>query len=104
VVFFVINKRRRGYYKVDFQLICENPSEMHYGEITEKHTNLLERSINKNPEYWLWSHNRWKRHIPENLEELRLVLKEKFEKRFPITLPKKDPNSENPTSNQFAKF
>jgi len=104
VVFFVINKRRRGYYKVDFQLICENPSEMHYGEITEKHTNLLERSINKNPEYWLWSHNRWKRHIPENLEELRAELKEKFETRFPISTPKENPNSENPTSNQFAKF
>ena len=104
VVYFVINKRRRGYYKVDFQLICTSPSEMSYGEITEKHTKLLERSINKKPEYWLWSHNRWKRNVPENLEELRKEQQEKFEKRFPTTLLKKDPNSENPTSNQFAKF
>ena len=104
VVYFVINKRRRGYYKVDFQLICASPSEMSYGEITEKHTKLLERSINKTPEYWLWSHNRWKRNVPENLEELRKEQKEKFEKRFPTTLLKKDSNSENPTSNQFAKF
>jgi len=104
VVYFVINKRRRGYYKVDFQLICENPQEMAYGEITEKHTKLLERSINKRPEFWLWSHNRWKRHVPENLEVLRKEQKEKFESRFPTSKKSNDPNSENPTSNQFAKF
>ena len=105
VVFFIINKRKRGYYKVDFQLICENASDMYYGEITEKHTKLLEKSINKHPEFWLWSHNRWKRHIPENLEQLRLEQQEKFEKRFPNAKKKeKIVNSENPTSTLYAKF
>ncbi len=104
VVYFVINKRRRGYYKVDFKLICKNPREMNYGEITETHAKLLERSINKHPEYWLWSHNRWKRSIPENVEELRSEQKEKFEKRFPRIVLTKNTNSENPTSDQFAKF
>lgn len=110
VVFFVINKRKRGYYKVDFQLISENVQEMSYGEITEKHTKLLERSINLRPEYWLWSHNRWKRSIPENLETLKLELQEKFEKRFPAVKkkvsesPKENISSENPRLARYAKF
>jgi KDO2-lipid IV(A) lauroyltransferase len=104
VVYFVINKRRRGYYKVDFQLICDNPKDMAYGEITEKHTKLLEKSINKHPEFWLWSHNRWKRTIPDNLEELREEQKANFEKRFPNSTKNSDSNLENPTSNRFAKF
>ena len=109
VVYFVINKRKRGYYKVDFQLICENASDMSYGEITEKHTKLLELAINKHPEYWLWSHNRWKRHIPENLEALKIEQHEKFEHRFPdakkkIKLNSKGVNLESPMSARYAKF
>lgn len=109
VVYFVINKRKRGYYKVDFQLICENAIDMSYGEITEKHTKALEKSINKSPEYWLWSHNRWKRHIPENLAEIKIEQQTKFEKRFPNAKKKVKPestmiNSENPMSSRYAKF
>jgi Kdo2-lipid IVA lauroyltransferase/acyltransferase len=110
VVYFVINKRKRGYYKVDFQLICESASDMYYGEITEKHTKLLERAINKHPEFWLWSHNRWKRHVPEDLEALRAEQQAKFEKRFPdakkkvSTDTKTVTNSESPKSIQYAKF
>ena len=29
--------------------------------ITEKYAKLLEKTIQKQPEKWLWSHNRWKR-------------------------------------------
>lgn len=109
VVYFVINKRKRGYYKVDFQLVCENANDMSYGEITEKHTKLLENSINKHPEFWLWSHNRWKRQIPPNIEELRVEQRTKFERRFPntkkeVTTKEFEINSENPTLNRYAKF
>lgn len=29
--------------------------------LTEKYYRLLENSIKRAPEFWLWSHNRWKR-------------------------------------------
>ena len=29
-------------------------------EITEKLNEILEKMIIKNPEQWIWSHNRWK--------------------------------------------
>lgn len=60
VVFGRINKLKRGYYNFEFIEVIENPQEREHGEITEHVTHLLERDINCNPEYWLWSHKRWK--------------------------------------------
>ena len=31
-----------------------------WNEITEAHTKLLEKEIISKPQYWLWSHKRWK--------------------------------------------
>jgi KDO2-lipid IV(A) lauroyltransferase len=42
----------------------EFPKETKYGEITEKHTQILEQDIIKKPEFWLWSHKRWKHKKP----------------------------------------
>ena len=70
VVFFNIYKVKRGYYEVEAQLICENAEETEYGYITEMHTKLLEDIVRKQPEYWLWSHKRWKHSKPEEEEVL----------------------------------
>lgn len=82
VVFFVIKKIKRGYYEIEFELICENPSSQNWGEITEKHCKLLEQEINNKPEFWVWSHKRWKRSVPENLEALKTEQKHKFDEKF----------------------
>ena len=60
VVFFKISKIRRGKYRVDLELICEDPSGMDPYEITEAHVRILEKQIIDKPEFWLWSHRRWK--------------------------------------------
>jgi len=67
VVFFNIYKVKRGYYEVDCVLICEAAREAEYGYITEMHTKLLESVIRKQPEFWLWSHKRWKHSRPEDV-------------------------------------
>lgn len=82
VVFFHMKKVKRGHYSIHLDLITETPRELPYGTITEKHTSLLEDVICKQPEYWLWSHKRWKRELPENPEELRRKQQEGFEKKF----------------------
>ena len=43
------------------EILDENPANSIKGEITELHTRYLEKVINENPQYWLWSHKRWKR-------------------------------------------
>jgi len=57
-------KIRRGYYEVEYFLVTENPKETAKFEITEKCTRILENIIREKPEYWLWSHKRWKHKKP----------------------------------------
>ena len=61
VCFFRFEKIKRGYYQLEIVPITENPAFTKPYEITEAHVRLLEEDIKKNPEYWLWSHRRWKR-------------------------------------------
>ncbi len=60
VIFTTIRKKKRGVYEVEYSLITDKPKDEKYGEITTKFTNKLEEDIINRPEYWLWSHKRWK--------------------------------------------
>jgi KDO2-lipid IV(A) lauroyltransferase len=82
VVYFTIQKKKRGIYSLRYELITNNPSELSWGEITKKHTEHLEASILKKPQFWLWSHKRWKRHVPDDLENLKQQQKDAFTRRF----------------------
>lgn len=55
-----ISRIKRGYYHCEFNLISLEPTKMQEFEITEKYMQLLEKRIQSNPQYWLWSHKRWK--------------------------------------------
>ncbi|WP_367388363.1 lysophospholipid acyltransferase family protein [Lewinella sp. LCG006] len=61
VVFGDIQKVKRGYYTMTFSLISDKPLEEEHGAITIKHTRKLEEVIRAAPQYWLWTHKRWKR-------------------------------------------
>ncbi|MBL4592876.1 MAG: lysophospholipid acyltransferase family protein [Flavobacteriales bacterium] len=60
VIFCTINKVKRGYYQGVLSLIEATPEETLYGEITESNTKALEKDIIENPQFWLWTHRRWK--------------------------------------------
>ncbi len=60
-VFWVsVRKIQRGHYRARFELITDTPQATNKGEITKKYTNLLQTQILEHPEYWLWTHRRWK--------------------------------------------
>lgn len=82
VVNATIHKVKKGYYELELQLITDQPQEEPYGHITETYVRQLEKTIQDNPEYWLWSHKRWKKGVPENLEELKTAHKQRFLDRF----------------------
>ena len=67
VIYFSINKIKRGYYECLIKHLVEVPDQTSEFEITNIHTQQLENIIRKNPEYWLWSHKRWK-FSPDNLK------------------------------------
>jgi KDO2-lipid IV(A) lauroyltransferase len=60
VVFLKNRKVRRGRYETEVELVCENPGELEPYEITNRHVKILEEMIRESPEFWLWSHRRWK--------------------------------------------
>jgi KDO2-lipid IV(A) lauroyltransferase len=82
VVFFATRKVKRGHYEMELTLLADAPKTANWGEITEGHTRALEAEIRDNPEQWLWSHRRWKREVPENLEKLKTEQNEKFNARY----------------------
>ncbi len=68
VVFMYVTKVKRGYYEMEAKLLEKNPTQTHAGEITEKHTRWLEQMIQETPQYWLWTHKRWKRKMKDGDE------------------------------------
>ena len=60
VVFLKQRKVSRGHYEVEVEVISENPKSMKEFDLTEAHVRVLEKQIREQPEYWLWSHRRWK--------------------------------------------
>jgi KDO2-lipid IV(A) lauroyltransferase len=65
VVFMDIQKVRRGYYEVEFTKLFDDASQTEEFEVTKTHVKFLEKIIRKRPEFWLWSHKRWKHTRPE---------------------------------------
>ncbi|MDR3047598.1 MAG: lysophospholipid acyltransferase family protein, partial [Bacteroidales bacterium] len=63
VIYYQVIKIKKGYYQIDCQLITESPNVIEIGTITKQYLQLLEGTILNQPEYWLWSHNRWKRKV-----------------------------------------
>jgi Kdo2-lipid IVA lauroyltransferase/acyltransferase len=60
VLYGSLERVKRATYIFHAQLICEDASKTNPGEITETHLQLLEKDIHEAPEYWLWTHRRWK--------------------------------------------
>lgn len=83
-VFYVDMERpRRGYYICTFKLLTDHPDTLPEHGITVRFFQLLESSIRRQPAFYLWTHNRWKR------------TKEEFDEKYDLvngrTIPK-DPN------------
>ena len=68
VLFGTVTKVKRGYYTFEFRVVSDSPANTELGFIT-KQTNLeLEKEILKAPEFWLWTHKRWKHKRPEDIQ------------------------------------
>ena len=60
VIFFSVKKVGRGYYETTFETITMTPNEYKDFEITDIFLKLVEKQIYEAPEYYLWTHKRWK--------------------------------------------
>ena len=60
VINYVTKRVKRGCYTTEFQLITDTPKEFKDYQITDLYTELTEKNILEQPEYYLWSHKRFK--------------------------------------------
>ncbi|MCE6991747.1 lysophospholipid acyltransferase family protein [Dyadobacter sp. CY323] len=60
VVYLDVQKKARNRYRFSFKLLAENPENMDENQIMRQYYQSLESTIKRQPELWLWSHNRWK--------------------------------------------
>ena len=84
VFFLDVRRVRRGYYEAEFKLITREPQNMGEYEITDIYYRMLEQSIRRAPEFWLWSHNRWKRTREEFNERFEVVNGKVIPKDVPV--------------------
>lgn len=68
--FLKITRVKRGYWQAEFVPMCHNAKSTAEFELTEMYTRMLEEEITEAPEFWLWSHNRWKRTYEKWLSKL----------------------------------
>ena len=55
-----IERKNNRIFKINFQNPIEFTKDSSIETITKKLNRLLESMIVKNPDQWIWSHNRWK--------------------------------------------
>jgi len=60
VVFFSVKKVKRGFYETTFETLAINPKDYKDFEITDMFLKIVEKQILEAPEYYLWTHKRWK--------------------------------------------
>ncbi|MES2575371.1 MAG: lysophospholipid acyltransferase family protein [Bacteroidota bacterium] len=60
VIFLKVKKVKRGFYEASFEVLSENAKEIPNYEITDHFLKLVEQQIYEAPEYYLWTHKRWK--------------------------------------------
>ncbi|MEO6523211.1 MAG: lysophospholipid acyltransferase family protein [Mucilaginibacter sp.] len=60
IVFGKIKRVKRGFYEYKFVPMVDEPKQTEPYEITNLYLHTLEDMIKEEPQYWLWSHRRWK--------------------------------------------
>lgn len=67
----ILSRESRGHYVAEFQLVADDAKTLPQYAVTEQAARRLEAAIREVPQYWLWSHNRWKRTYEEWLRRTK---------------------------------
>ena len=62
VIFVHMQRLRRGYYEVEFELLCEPPYVQDQDSIMPAYIKAAERQILSAPQDWFWLYKRWLHH------------------------------------------
>ncbi|MNX04799.1 Lipid A biosynthesis lauroyl acyltransferase [compost metagenome] len=63
VIMVKVEKVKRGFYEATFVSLADNPKDFEDFQITEMYLKEVEKQILAKPEFYLWTHKRWKHRI-----------------------------------------
>jgi len=68
LIFHSTRKISRGKYEIEFELMFEEPAKVEERDILLAYVHKMEAIIHDQPEFYLWSHRRWKHKRPEGVD------------------------------------
>lgn len=68
IFYLKMERVKRGYYTMKVIPMFGNAAETKKDDIVKAFFTMLEDHILEEPAYWLWSHRRWKRKMPEGTQ------------------------------------
>lgn len=68
VFFQHVRKLARGKYELEMELLIEEPARFTHKEILLSYVRKMEEVVRTQPEYYLWTHKRWKHKRPDGIE------------------------------------
>ena len=60
LVFMDVQKIKRGFYEASLSLITDKPKDFKNYQLTEEYIKLVEKQVKEKPEYYTWTHKRFK--------------------------------------------
>ncbi len=58
-----VERTSRGHYHATIRPIADDVSTTADNAVTDAYAHMLEQTIRRQPDAWLWSHNRWRRQL-----------------------------------------
>jgi KDO2-lipid IV(A) lauroyltransferase len=71
VIFCDMKKTGRGRYEATLTKLFDNAAETHENTVMQTCIQAMEKEILEAPQYWLWSHNRFKHSRPESFKIIK---------------------------------
>jgi len=60
LVFIHMQRLRRGYYRIKFEVLMQPPYRQQAGAIMDSYVKAVERQVLQAPQDWVWMYKRWK--------------------------------------------
>ncbi|MGX7666020.1 lysophospholipid acyltransferase family protein [Flavobacterium pedocola] len=68
VIFLKVRKVKRGYYEASFEILSEDVNSVPNYQLSEQFIKKVEQQIYEAPEFYLWTHKRWKHKKEKSLD------------------------------------
>ena len=67
VVYLKVEKIKRGHYQATFEVLTDEVQSLPKFELTKLYLQKVEQQIHQAPEFYLWTHKRWKHREKKNM-------------------------------------